>query len=87
MTIAPPPLVATMCKETQIISQWRRRGEHASNDALNNVYDRAWCHARIRNYATLPLTKGDLALIMEYAPDITIRDWCRTIVLNDGIPK
>lgn len=81
------PLVAPMRKETGIISQWRRLGEHASNEALNNIHDRTWCHARVRKQPTTPLSKGDLALLMEYAPDINVRAWCRTLVLNDGIPK
>lgn len=82
-----PPFVAAIRTETQIISQWRRLGEHASNDALNNIHDRAWCLTRVRNHATIPLSKGDLALIMEYAPDVNVRNWCINLVLNDVIPK
>ena len=70
--------------EVMIISEWRRSGNIATVDAIQNVRDTAWCFSRISAHSTAPISKGDIALIMEYATDATIRDWCRKIVLQTG---
>ena len=70
--------------ESVIISHWRKSGFCASIDALTNVQDTAWCFARIARKDEYPLSKGDLALLMEYATDRNAREWCRKLVLQTG---
>ena len=70
--------------EARIISQWRRSGAAATTDARENVQSIPWCVARIENDAFAPLSRGDLALIMEYAPDASIRLRARQLVHFDA---
>ena len=85
MPEAPPKLASSISPELSIISQWRRDGHHAGSDAIQRVKESAWCRMRLGDGA--PVTKGDLALMMEHAPDRDIRDWCRKLVLQGGASR
>ena len=75
-------LISALKPEVVIISRWRRSGNVASIDAISNVHDSAWCFSRISAHSITPVSNGDIALIMEYAKDPAIREWCRKYVLQ-----
>ena len=77
-------MIKDMKPETTIVVRWRQAGNHATPDAINNVRDVQWCRARVASHQTVPLSKGDLGLLMEYAPDVHVREWCRKLVIDTG---
>ena len=74
-------LNGTLRPEQQIISEWRRAGSIASCDAREHVGILAWCQSKLDNHAVYPISRGDLALIMEYAPSKQIRQAAARLVL------
>ncbi len=77
-------LIKDMKPETRIVVRWRQAGNRATLDAINNVRDAQWCRSRIASHQTAPLSKGDLGLLMEYASDVHVREWCRQLVIDTG---
>lgn len=73
--------VAPLRPEQRIISDWRRAGHCASAVARENVTSTIWCTTCLQNHAAQPLSKGDLALIMEYAADANVRRQAARLVL------
>ena len=76
--------VKSLRPEAAIVSHWRRNGEIASMDVITNIKDAHWCRTRIGNHSHAPLSKGDIALLMEYSVDLQVREWCRKLVLETG---
>ena len=78
------PVVRSLSLESTIVSNWRRNGHCASLNAMQNVHDAAWCNVRLERHATNPIPKGDVALLMEYAPSRDVRERCRKYVIQTG---
>ena len=63
-----------------IISVWRQQGHVASIEALMNVDDDLWVRSRLQGPTSRLLTKGDLALIAEFAREKVAREYARRMI-------
>ena len=81
----PIPSISELSLEQQIVSEWRRQGHCASAEMRTNVHDIAWVRSRVAAHSVVPLSKGDLALVMEYASDRVIRDYAQRVVRELGL--
>lgn len=73
--------------EYYIVSAWRQGGVLASSDARANVHLREWCHRKLIGHGVTPISLGDLGLIMEYAPDLHIRQAAAQMVIRSHAEK
>lgn len=69
--------------EHRIVTEWRNAGAVSSVEARDNVLSAAWCRARLNSAVASPLSRGDLALIMEHSPDREARMAARVCVLRN----
>lgn len=66
--------------EQNIIKKWRNEGLFGSIESYNNVRSPEWCKHKLINRSTI--TKGELALIMEYANEKTIVEYAKKLILS-----